>query len=36
MAEAFLARDTGVEDSGKDVITILGGIKWGWQVEELR
>src|SRR5262245_36066727 len=35
MAEAFLAGDTGVKTSGKDVITILGGIKWGWQVQEL-
>lgn len=35
VAEAFLARDTGVKDSGKDVITILGGLKWGWHIEEL-
>ena len=35
MAETFLARDTGVKDGGKEVITILGGLKWGWHVEEL-
>jgi hypothetical protein len=35
IAETFLARDTGVRDGRKEVITILGGLKWGWHVEEL-
>ncbi len=35
MAEAFLVRDTGVNDAaGKDVLEIMGGLKYGWQVQE--
>lgn len=34
-AETFLARDTGVKEAGKEVVTILGGLEWGWHVEEL-
>jgi hypothetical protein len=34
MAEVFLAQDTGVKDAtGKDVVNIYGGVKWGWQVQ---
>jgi hypothetical protein len=36
VAEVFLVRDTRLRDaSGRDVITVLGGLKYGWQVEEL-
>lgn len=32
IAEVFLAQDTGVKDrAGKDIVTISGGVKWGWQ-----
>jgi hypothetical protein len=34
MAEVFLAQDTGVKDAtGKDIVNIFGGVKWGWQVQ---
>jgi hypothetical protein len=34
LAEVFLVEDTGTKDFlGKEVIEVLGGIKWGWQVE---
>jgi hypothetical protein len=34
-AELFLAQDTGAKDStGKDVVNIFGGIKYGWQLRE--
>jgi hypothetical protein len=34
MSEVFMAQDTGMKDaSGKDVVNILGGVKWGWQVQ---
>src|SRR5882757_3526363 len=34
-AELFLAQDTGAKDAtGKDVVTIFGGIKYGWQLGE--
>jgi hypothetical protein len=37
LAETFLAQDTGIKDAaGKAIITIFGGIKWGWQVQEVR
>lgn len=37
MAEAFLVRDTGVRDAGgRDVLEVMGGIKYGWQVQERR
>lgn len=37
MAEVFLVRDTRVKDlTGRDVVNVLGGIKYGWQVEALR
>lgn len=36
MAEAFLVRDTGMKDSsGKAVIEIFGGIKFGWRAQEI-
>lgn len=35
-AETFLARDTLTKDkAGKDVIEIYGGIKYGWQLQEV-
>ena len=35
LAETFLARDTLTKDAtGKDVIEIFGGIKYGWQLRE--
>ena len=35
MAEAFLVRDTGVNDAGgKNVLEVMGGLKYGWQVQE--
>jgi hypothetical protein len=31
-AEVFLAQDTGIKDAtGKDIVNIFGGVKWGWQ-----
>jgi hypothetical protein len=37
LAEVFLVRDTRFRDSlGRDIITVVGGLKYGWQVEELR
>jgi hypothetical protein len=34
MAESFLVLDTGRKDhAGKGIIDILGGVKWGWQVQ---
>jgi hypothetical protein len=36
LAETFLARDTLTKDkAGKDVIDIYGGIKYGWQLQEV-
>jgi hypothetical protein len=36
MAEVFLVQDTGIKDAaGKDVINVIGGIKYGWQVQEV-
>lgn len=36
LAETFLARDTKTKDAaGKDVIEISGGIKYGWQLQEV-
>ncbi|MBT2231243.1 hypothetical protein [Nonomuraea sp. NEAU-A123] len=36
MAEAFLVQDTGTKNAaGKDVVNIFGGIRWGWQLQEL-
>lgn len=36
MAEVFLVRDSRAKDvTGKDVVHVLGGLKYGWQVEEL-
>lgn len=36
LAETFLARDTLTKDkAGKDVIEIYGGLKYGWQLQEL-
>jgi hypothetical protein len=36
LAETFLARDTLTADAaGKDVIEIYGGIKYGWQLQEM-
>ncbi|MDX3226796.1 hypothetical protein [Streptomyces sp. ME19-01-6] len=33
MAEVFLAQDTGRKDtSGRGIVKIFGGLKWGWQV----
>ncbi|MFJ4618950.1 hypothetical protein [Streptomyces sp. NPDC088812] len=35
-AEVFLARDTGDKDaSGRGIVKIFGGLKWGWQVRPL-
>lgn len=37
LAEAFLARDTATRDrAGKDVIEIFGGLKYGWQLHEVK
>jgi hypothetical protein len=34
-AETFLAEDTGITDrSGKGIVTIFGGLKYGWQVRQ--
>ena len=36
LAETFLARDTLTKDkAGKDVIEIYGGLKYGWQLQEV-
>lgn len=36
MAEAFLVRDTGMNDhSGKTILEIFGGLKFGWRVQEV-
>lgn len=36
LAEAFLARDTLSKDAaGKDAIEIYGGVKYGWQLQEV-
>jgi hypothetical protein len=36
LAETFLARDTLTRDAaGKDVIEIYGGLKYGWQLQEV-
>jgi hypothetical protein len=36
LAETFLARDTLTKDTaGKDIIEIYGGIKYGWQLQEV-
>ena len=36
IAEAFLVRDTGIKDAaGRAIITVFGGIKYGWQVREV-
>lgn len=36
LAEVFLARDTATRDAaGKDVIEIFGGLKYGWQLQEV-
>ena len=33
-AQVFLARDTGFKDgTGKEIVNLYGGIKWGWQVQ---
>jgi hypothetical protein len=35
-AESFLARDTGqVDRSGKGIVEIYGGVRWGWQAAQL-
>lgn len=35
-AEVFLAQDTGKKDAtGKDIVNIFGGVKWGWQMHSL-
>jgi hypothetical protein len=35
MAELFLAEDTGTADSsGKDIVNIFGGLKYGWQLQK--
>ncbi|WP_129842035.1 hypothetical protein [Streptomyces sp. RFCAC02] len=37
VAEAFLARDTGRTDgAGRGVVELLGGLRYGWQVEEVQ
>jgi hypothetical protein len=37
MAEVFLVQDTGTRDAaGKGVIKVFGGVKWGWQAQEVR
>ena len=34
VAETFLVQDTGKKNaSGKDVVDIFGGVKWGWQLQ---
>lgn len=34
-AETFLVEDTGVTDrSGKDILNVFGGLKYGWQIQE--
>lgn len=34
-AELFLAQDTGIKDgAGKDIVNILGGLRYGFQVQE--
>ena len=34
IAETFLSQDTRTKDaSGKDIVNIFGGIKWGWQMQ---
>jgi hypothetical protein len=34
-AETFVAQDTGTKDaSGKEVVNLYGGIKWGWQAQQ--
>jgi hypothetical protein len=36
-SEVFLAQDTGTKDAtGKDLVNVLGGVKYGWQVAMLR
>ncbi|MDP9862815.1 MULTISPECIES: hypothetical protein [Streptosporangium] len=36
LAETFLVQDTGTKNAaGKDVVNIFGGIKWGWQIQEV-
>jgi hypothetical protein len=36
-AEAFLAQDTGRKDrAGRGIVNVMGGVKWGWKVEQLR
>jgi hypothetical protein len=36
IAETFLARDTLTRDAaGKDVIDVFGGVKYGWQLQEV-
>lgn len=36
LAETFIARDTGIRDTaGKAIVTILGGLKWGWSLAEI-
>ena len=37
LAETFLAQDTGRTDrSGKGIVNVFGGVKYGWQLAELR
>jgi hypothetical protein len=37
MAESFLVLDTGRKDrAGKGIIDILGGVKWGYQVQPVQ
>jgi hypothetical protein len=34
-AETFLAEDTGITDrSGKGIVTLFGGLKYGWQIQK--
>jgi len=34
IAETFLAQDTGNKDeTGKEIVKIFGGVKWGWQMQ---
>jgi hypothetical protein len=34
IAETFLVQDTRMKDAtGKDIVNIFGGIKWGWQMK---
>jgi hypothetical protein len=36
LAEVFLAHDTGRRtSSGKAVVAVHGGIRWGWEVRKL-